>query len=131
MNIEVLIFEFEEKYKINKLNIVYYGIYLALINSLLEEFFFRGFIFLSLKKIGMKRVAYLTSSIAFAIYHVGNFQNWFNIWVFVLATTGLFIGGMIFNYLDDHENTFLNSWYVHICADLALVGIGLSIFQVI
>lgn len=131
MNIDILISEFELKYKINHSNILYYGIYLAFINSLLEEFFFRGFIFLNLKKLGMKRMAYLSSSIAFSIYHVGNFQNWFNIWVFVLATTGLFVGGIIFNYLDDKEHTFLNSWFVHICADIALVGIGLSLFKVI
>ncbi|PKM52658.1 MAG: CPBP family intramembrane metalloprotease [Firmicutes bacterium HGW-Firmicutes-7] len=131
MNMEVMIFEFEEKYKINQDNILYYGLYLVFVNSLLEEFFFRGFIFLNLKNIGMKRTAYLTSAIAFSIYHISNFQNWFNIWVFALATTGLFIGGIIFNFLDDRENTFLNSWFVHICADVALVGIGLSLFEVI
>lgn len=128
MNIAVLISEFEEKYKINKGNILYYGTYLTLINSLLEEFFFRGFIFLNIKGLGKKAVAYGVSSIAFSLYHISNFQNWLNLWVFVLATIGLFIGGMIFNYLDDQENTFLNSWFVHICADLAIVGFGFSLF---
>lgn len=129
ININVLISEFEEKYKINKGNILYYGTYLTVINSLLEEFFFRGFVFLNLKKIGKKRMAYGVSSIAFSLYHISNFQNWLNIWVFVLATIGLFIGGMIFDYLDDQENTFFNSWFVHICADLAIVGFGLSLFN--
>jgi membrane protease YdiL (CAAX protease family) len=55
INIDVLIYEFEVKYKINKSNILYYGIYLSLVNSLLEEFFFRGFIFLNLKNIGMRK----------------------------------------------------------------------------
>jgi len=131
VNIDILISEFEEKYKINKSNIIFYGAYLTFINSLLEEFFFRGFIFLNLKNLCNKRIAYLSSSIAFSIYHISNFQNWLNIWVFLLATTCLFIGGMIFNYLDDKENTFLNSWFVHICAELAIVVFGLSIFKVI
>lgn len=131
LNLDVMIYEFEEKYKINKTNIIYYGIYLTFINSFLEEFFFRGFIFLNLKNLGIKRIAYFTSSIAFSIYHISNFQNWLNIWIFALATIGLFIGGMIFDYLDDKENTFINSWFVHICADLAIVGFGLRIFKVI
>lgn len=131
MNIDVLIAEFEGKYKINKSNILYYGLYLTFINSFLEEFFFRGFIFLNLKHIGWKKTAYIFSSLAFSIYHVSNFQNWFNIWVFFVAIIGLFIGGIIFNLLDDKENTFINSWYVHICADLALVCIGLRLFGVI
>lgn len=76
-------------------------------------------------------MAYLASSIAFSLYHISNFQNWFNIGVFILVSVGLFIGGMIFDYLDDRDNTFVNSWFVHICADLALVGIGMSLFHMI
>ncbi len=128
LNVDVLISEFEDKYKINKESILYYGAYLILINSLLEEFFFRGFMFLNLKNLGHKKIAYAASSIAFSLYHISNFQNWLNIWIFVLATVGLVIGGLIFNYLDDKENTFLNSWFVHICADLAIVGFGYSLF---
>lgn len=45
-----LITEFQDKYKINSGNIIGYSIYLVFINSFLEEFFFRGFIFLNLKK---------------------------------------------------------------------------------
>jgi hypothetical protein len=39
------------------------------------------------------------------------------------------MGGIIFDYLDDKENTFMNSWFVHICADVAIVVIGLYIFN--
>lgn len=130
IDVNLLVDEFESKYKINKNNIIYYGLYLAFINSLLEEFFFRGFIFLNLKKLKLKKLAYFISSAAFAIYHIANFQNWFSIELFLFVTIGLFIGGYIFNYLDDKQNTFLNSWFVHICADLAIVIIGFRIFGV-
>lgn len=124
INLDVLIADFELKYKINKSNILLYGLYFAFVNSLLEEFFFRGFMFLGLKKLKMKKSAYFISSIAFSIYHIGNIQNWFHIGIFFLATFGLFVGGIIFDYLDDRQNTFFNSWFVHICADLAIVWIG-------
>jgi len=125
-----LVNEFEEKYKINKNNIVYYGLYITFINSLIEEFFFRGFIFLNIKKLKFKRLAYIMSSLAFAIYHIANFQNWFSIGMFLFVSIGLFIGGCIFNYLDDKQDTFLNSWFVHIAADLAIILIGFKIFEV-
>ncbi|MCG8484399.1 MAG: CPBP family intramembrane metalloprotease [Clostridia bacterium] len=131
IDIDTLIHEFENKYKINKQNIIYYGLYITFINSLLEEAFFRGFIFLNLKKLGFKKWAYIVSSLAFSVYHIANFQNWFSWQVFLLACTGLFIGGTIFNYLDDKPNTFLNSWFVHICADLAIILIGFRIFEII
>jgi len=123
-----LILEFQEKYKINKSNLLYYSFYLVFINSFLEEFFFRGFLFLNIKKLGFRKTAYIFSSLLFAVYHIANFQNWFSAPVFVLALAGLFAGGCVFNYLDDQQETFLNSWFVHICADLAIVLIGFYVF---
>ncbi len=126
-----LILEFEEKYRINKYNIIYYSLYLVFINSFLEEFFFRGFLFINIKKTGRRKTAYIFSSFMFAIYHIANFQNWFSVGVFILALSGLFIGGCIFCYLDDEKDSFINSWLVHICADLGIVLVGLHIFDVI
>ena len=126
-----MLVEFQEKYKINKSNILYYSFYLTFINSFLEEFFFRGFLFLNIKKLGFRKTAYIFSSFLFAVYHIANFQNWFSVSVFVLALAGLFAGGCIFCYLDDEKETFLNSWFVHICADLAIVFIGLYIFGIL
>lgn len=128
---EILIKEFEDKYRINASNIAYYGLYLAFINSFLEEFFFRGFIFLNLKRLGYRKLAYLTSASLFSVYHIANFQNWLHMAVFILALLGLAIGGFIFNYLDEKQETFFNSWFVHICADLAIVAVGLRIFGLI
>lgn len=128
---EHLIQEFNDKYEINKSNLVYYSLYLLFINSFIEEFFFRGFIFLNLKKAGLRKIGYFISALLFAVYHISNIQNWLYISVFILALVGLFVGGLIFNYLDDKAETFLNSWFVHICADLAIVLIGFHIFGII
>jgi membrane protease YdiL (CAAX protease family) len=126
-----LVLEFQEKYKINASNILYYSFYLVFINSFLEEFFFRGFLFLNMKRLGFRKTAYAFSSLLFTVYHIANFQNWFSVSIFVFALVGLFVGGCIFNYLDEKQETFLNSWLVHICADLAIVTIGLYIFGII
>lgn len=124
LDMEAMRTDFADKYKITKDNLLFYGLYMSFVNSLLEEYFFRGFIFLNLKKIGYKKTGYMTSSMMFAIYHIANFQNWFSPILYILAIAGLFVGGTIFNLLDDKENTFFNSWFVHICADLAIVLMG-------
>lgn len=129
IDLDLLMREFEGKYKINSHSILYYGLYITFINSLLEEFFFRGFIFLNIIKLGYRKTAYIFSSMAFAIYHIANFKNWFSMELFMLASLGLFIGGCVFNALDEKDHSFLNSWFVHICADLAIVLIGLIIFN--
>jgi membrane protease YdiL (CAAX protease family) len=128
LDIDAIRLDFEVKYKITKDSLLYYGLYMSFVNSLMEEFFFRGFIFLNLKKLGYKKTGYITSSLLFALYHIANFQNWFSPVLYILAIVGLFVGGTIFNFLDDKDNTFFNSWFVHICADLAIVFIGYMIF---
>ena len=73
---------------------------------------------------GNKVFAYLFSSVLFAIYHVAIFATWFNVWLILLALLGLFIVGILFNWLNTKSNNFLNSWILHIMADIAVVSIG-------
>ncbi len=129
LDLDAIRTDFVDKYKITKDSLLFYGLYMSFVNSLLEEFFFRGFIFLNLKKIGYRKTGYIASSLLFAIYHIANFQNWFSPFLYMLAIVGLFVGGSIFNLMDDKENTFFNSWFIHICADLAIVLIGFMIFS--
>jgi uncharacterized protein len=109
---------------------IWIGIYITFFNSFLEEFFFRGYVFLNLEK-ETKKFAYLYSSLLFALYHIGIFLNWFNIYLILLSLLGLVIIGLVFDYLDTKSNNFLNSYIVHVLADVAVILIGLRLFEVI
>lgn len=115
---------------INKNNFFYVAVYISFLNSLLEEFFFRGFLFLSLKKTTTRPIAYLVSALAFAVYHIGIMSDWFNIVIFLLALIALFGVGLIFNYFNEESNNIYNSWLVHMFANFALNSIGLMIYGV-
>ena len=108
-------------------NFIYIAFYVTFVNSFLEEFFFRGFIFLNLYEMKFKKIAYLYSSLLFALYHIAIFKSWFNPWLLALALTGLLAVGFLFNFIDTKSKNFINSWIVHILADMAIVLIGMSI----
>ncbi len=112
-------------------NFVYVAIYISLINSLLEEFFFRGFAFLTLKKISSSRFAYVFSAAAFSVYHVAIMTGWFSLPLFVLIMSGLFAGGIIFNYLNDKYSNIYVSWFVHMFANFAINTVGFMLFGII
>lgn len=131
INFESIITELEDKSKITTSNFILIGLYITLGNSFLEEFFFRGFIFLNLYEIGYKKLAYIFSSILFGIYHIAIFKTWFNVWITILALFGLISIGIIFNYINTKCKNFLNSWIVHILADSAIILIGLKLFKII
>ncbi len=123
--------ELQTKSKVNPSNFLFVAFYITFINSFLEEFFFRGFVFLNLFMLGYKKLAYIFSSVLFAIYHIGIFKNWFNPWLIALAIFGLVSVGFIFNYIDTKSKSFINSWIVHILADAAIMLIGMRMFGII
>ena len=104
--------------------------YIILCNSLLEEIFFRGFAFLTLKQHTSKRFAYLFSGVAFALYHVSIMDGWFHpIW-FVLFIFGLAVAGILFDFLDRRGSIWCG-WMVHASANLAINLIGMRMFGIL
>ena len=121
----------ENNIGVNSRNFIFVALYISFINSLLEEIFFRGFAFITLKNISSKKVAYNFSSFTFSIYHVAMMTTWFDIILLILLIFSLFISGMFFNYLDDKNNNIYNSWFVHMFANFAINTIGFILFGII
>ena len=119
------------KLRVEKANFLYVALYISFFNSLLEEIFFRGFVFLGLKKLGSTLNAYIISSFLFAIYHVAIMANWFSLEIFALSIVGLFLAGLIFNGLNHKNENIYNSWLVHMFANFAINTVGLIMFGII
>lgn len=113
---------------VNKSNFIWVAIYISFVNSLLEEFFFRGFSFITLKKLTSRRFAYVFSSMAFALYHIAMMIGWFGLPVILISLVGLFIGGMIFNRFDEKNENIYLSWLIHMFANFATNTIGFILF---
>ncbi|WP_077589486.1 CPBP family intramembrane glutamic endopeptidase [Planococcus lenghuensis] len=110
---------------------IFVALYVTFGNSLLEEYFFRGFVFLEMYKEGYRTSAYVFSSVLFGLYHIAIFQSWFPLPLMILALAGLIGVAFVFNWLDAKSGTFVNSWVVHIFADTAIVLIGFRIFGIL
>ena len=120
-----------ENIGVHKDNFLWVAIYISFVNSLLEEFFFRGFAFLTLKKFTSRKIAYIFSSLAFSLYHVSMMIGWFNLVLFILSISALFIGGLIFNYFNEkYENIYI-SWLIHMFANFATNSIGFILFSLV
>ncbi len=120
-----------ENVGVNNNNFIFVAIYISFINSLLEEFFFRGFAFLKLKEVATRKFAYIFSSLAFALYHVAMMIGWFHISLFLLTIVGLFVGGLIFNYFNEKYKNIYVTWLIHMFANFAINYIGFMLFSLI
>ena len=114
---------------VNRQNFLWVALYISFVNSLLEEFFFRGYAFLTLKKQAGRRTAYCFSAAAFALYHAAMMFGWFDASVLALALAGLFAGGLIFNRFDERSGSIYLSWLVHMFANFATNTVGFLLFQ--
>ena len=112
-------------------NFLWVSLYISFVNSLLEEFFFRGFAFLVLRRYAGERFACVFSALSFALYHTAMMLGWFPPLLFLLALAGLTAGGVLFNLLDARAGTIFPSWAVHIFANLALNTVGFILFKIL
>ena len=108
---------------VDRSNFLPVSLYISFVNSLLEEFFFRGFLFSNLKSLS-RPFAYGFSSLAFSLYHVAMMLGWFSPLLFALVLVGLAAGGVIFNLLNEKLQTVFGSWLVHMFANFAINTIG-------
>ena len=114
---------------ITKDNYIYVALYISFMNSFLEEFFFRGFGFILMKKYTCRIFAYIFSPILFAFYHVGMTASMFEPVLLALILLGLVLGGFIFNYLNEKNENIYSSWFTHMFANFAMHTVGFILFS--
>lgn len=113
----------EERQRITKETYVFVAIYAILGNSMLEEVFFRGIVVQAIRY-----RPWVISSALFSLYHLTIFIGWFSWWILLLALISLFVGGMLFCWLNSRKRSIWNSWIMHVFADIAIFGIGFLIY---
>lgn len=116
---------------ITKDNFIFVSIYISVVNSLLEEFFFRGHIFGKLKSLNYKKLGYIFSPILFSLYHIAIIDSWFTPALFGLFVIGLVVVGVFFNFIMEKANSFLAPWIVHAFANLGINTIGFIMLGVL
>lgn len=131
INLDLILSELTGRLQITPATFIFVGLYITFVNSFIEEFFFRGFIFLNLYEQGHRFLGYVFSSALFALYHLAIFRAWFEPLVMAIALVGLFLVGLFFNWVNTRKQNFLNSWIIHLSADAAIILIGFRLFQLI
>lgn len=102
---------------------IWVALYISFGNSFLEEFLFRFISFIKLSKFAPRKIAYMFSSVIFAVYHAAMIGSSFPLPLLLLVLLGLAVGGCIFDYVDEKSENIYNSWIIHMFADFAIMTI--------
>lgn len=125
INTAALLLDLETRVGVNGAVYPIVALYILLGNSFLEEFFFRGFLVGAFKGTKLK---WILPPLFFAIYHVAIFLPWFTLPVLTLALAGLWVGGYLFQWVNERSGTILPSWIIHMFADLGILLVGAYLF---
>lgn len=112
-------------------NLIFIGLYIIIINSLLEEFFWRGFMFDKLNSLTKPITAHLLTGIAFSFHHVIFYYAWFDVTINILITFGLVFFAIFMNLVYKKYHDLFSCWLIHAIADIAQIFIGFKIFGII
>jgi membrane protease YdiL (CAAX protease family) len=99
-------------------------LFLSLAHSLIEEYYWRWFVFGRLREIVSPVSAHFLAGAAFAAHHVVVATQFFPLgWGIVLG--GLVgVGGVLWSVLYSRQGTLAGAWISHLIVDVGVMGIG-------
>lgn len=107
------------------------GVFYSLVHSLLEEYYWRWFVYGQLRQLTRISVAILISSLGFMAHHVLVLGTYFGFssaatWLFSLSIA---IGGAVWAWLYERSGSLVGPWLSHMLVDAAIFAVGFHISQ--
>lgn len=100
-------------------------VYWCTINSLLEEYVWRWFVFTRCEALMRRYAAVVAAAVFFTIHHVIALAAYFDDWrVVVLGSLGVFVGGATWSWIYLRWRNLYAAYVSHIFADLGVFWIG-------
>jgi membrane protease YdiL (CAAX protease family) len=102
------------------------GLFYCVLHSLLEEYYWRWFVFGELRRLVSLWPAVLISSLGFMAHHVIVLGRYFGQWsaATVLFSLAVAVGGAVWAWIYYRSNSLLGPWLSHMLVDAGLFLIG-------
>jgi uncharacterized protein len=107
--------------------------FLSFVHSLLEEYYWRWFVFGRLRTRISFWAAVVVSALAFMAYHVVNLAAFFpgKFWSLVVPlSAGIAVGGAVWAWLYNRTGSIYAPWLSHLLVDLAVFAVGFDLLFV-
>lgn len=117
-----------EQFKVGAATVFFIAPVTIFANSLLEEFFYRGFAFgLLVKK--NRRLGYLLPAVAFTGQHLLFIYHWLTPLPLALAVAGLFLLALVLQKVYEKADSLVAPWIIHMLGDVAMMGIAVTLLR--
>jgi membrane protease YdiL (CAAX protease family) len=103
---------------------VIFAVFLSFVNSAVEEFYWRWFVYGQLRRLLPGWRAHALAGAAFAAHHVVVVTQFFPLMEALSFGVAVGLGGVIMSLLYERQRTLAGAWVCHLVVDLGIMGIG-------
>jgi len=101
--------------------------YICLLNSLLEEYAFRWFLFTRCRALLAPGAAVVAAGLLFTAHHVVVLRRYMDWGPTLAAAAGVFVGGIAWSWCYHRYESVWPGWVSHVIADVAIMAIGAQV----
>lgn len=101
-----------------------FAIFITIVHSFIEEFYWRWFVFGNLRRVVPLAVAHGIAALGFAAHHLVVTCQYFPFWFALGLAACVALGGLIWTCLFQRYNSLLGCWISHACVDSGLMWVG-------
>lgn len=104
-----------------------FGAFLAVVHSLIEEVYWRWFVWGQLRRLLNPAWAHVLAGAAFAAHHVVVTCQYFPILWGIALGAAVGLGGVLWSVMVQRQRSLLGIWISHLIVDFAILSIGAKI----
>lgn len=102
-----------------------FALFLSLMHSLLEEYYWRWFVFKHLRNhLSSAFLAHLIAGIAFAAHHIVVTTQFFPFLWGLFFGSAVGIGGILWSFMYERHDSLFGAWISHLIVDLGIFLVG-------
>ncbi|MFT4549531.1 MAG: membrane protease YdiL (CAAX protease family) [Verrucomicrobiales bacterium] len=103
---------------------IFFAIFITLVHSFVEEFYWRWFVFGNLRKVLPLPAAHGIAAIGFAAHHLVVTCQYYSFGFALFLAFCVAVGGLIWSLLYQRYGSLLGAWLCHLFVDAGLMWVG-------
>ena len=100
------------------------AVFLSVLHSLLEEYYWRWFVFGGLHQMVSPVWAHILAGVAFMAHHVIVLLQYFPVPLTIFLSLMIGVGGVIWSWMYLRQKSLMGAWIAHIIVDFGALWIG-------